>query len=142
MLTPVKGSHYRSAVVASEILTLEVAGFGRRLAALAIDWFVSIAAARILFRSAAYGSPESSAATLLVFAAEVIVFTWLMAASFGQRLLGLRVVRAHGGPLGLWRTVVRTVLLCLVIPAIVIDDRGRGLHDRSVDSIVIDVRDA
>ena len=62
-----------------------------------------------------------------------------MAASFGQRVLGLRVVRTNGGPLGLWRSVLRTVLLCLVIPAIVIDD-GRGLHDRAVDSIVIDVR--
>jgi uncharacterized RDD family membrane protein YckC len=127
-------------VVANEVLTMEVAGFGRRLAALAIDWFVSIAVARILFSSAAYGSPDSSLATLLVFAAEVIVFTWLMAASFGQRVLGLRVVRTQGGPLGLARAALRTLLLCLVIPAIVIDDQGRGLHDRSVDSIVIDAR--
>jgi uncharacterized RDD family membrane protein YckC len=126
-------------VPAGDIQTLEVAGLGRRIAALVLDWIVSIAVARLLFSQAAYGSTESSMATLIVFATEVIVFTWLMASSFGQRVLGLRVVRTDGRPLGLWRVVLRTFLLCLVIPAVVVDD-GRGLHDRAVGSIVIDVR--
>jgi uncharacterized RDD family membrane protein YckC len=67
----------------------------------------------------------------------VIVFTWLLTGSFGQRLLGLRVVRVDGGRLGLPRIVLRTLLLCLVIPAVIWDSHGRGLHDRAAGSIVV-----
>lgn len=77
---------------------------------------------------------------LLIFAAEVIIFTWLMSASFGQRIMGIAVVRTGGGRLSLWRIVLRTLLICLVIPVLVIDSGGRGLHDRAVRSVVIRVR--
>jgi uncharacterized RDD family membrane protein YckC len=113
------------------------AGFGRRLAAIAIDWALSIGIALLLFPQLAYGSSESSAATLLIFATEVIILTWLIAASFGQRVLGIVVVRTDGGKLGLGRVVLRTLLICLVIPAVVLDSDGRGLHDRAVDSIAL-----
>ncbi len=42
-----------------------------------------------------------------------------------------------GGRLGLGRVALRTVLICLVIPAVVIDSYGRGLHDRAVGSVVV-----
>lgn len=115
----------------------EVGGLGRRLAALAIDWLVAIGVSLLLFRDVAYGSLESSVAILLIFAAELILLTWLTGASFGQRILGLEVVRMDGGRLGLGRVALRTVLICLVIPAVVIDTYGRGLHDRAVGSAVI-----
>ena len=115
----------------------EVVGLGRRLAALAIDWLVAIGISLLLFRDVAYGSLESSVAILLIFAAELILLTWLTGASFGQRILGVQVVRADGGRLGLGRVVLRTVLICLVIPAVVIDTYGRGLHDRAVGSVVV-----
>lgn len=114
-----------------------VAGFGRRLGALFIDWAVAIGMALLLFRSAAYGSAESQIATLSLFALEVILLTWLTSASFGQRILGLTVLRTDGVRLSLWRVIVRTLLICLVIPAIVLDSDGRGLHDRAVGSVVI-----
>ncbi len=116
-----------------------VGGIGRRLAALAIDWFVSLGVVLVLFRQLAYGSPESMTATLLMFAAEVIIFTWLLTGSFGQRILGLAVLRVDGTRLGLGRVIVRTVLLCLVIPAVVFDSDGRGLHDKAVGSVVLRV---
>jgi uncharacterized RDD family membrane protein YckC len=114
-----------------------VAGFGRRIGAIAIDWAVALGMALLLFRSAAYGSAESQIATLSLFALEVIVLTWLSSASFGQRVLGMIVLRTDGSRLSLWRVVVRTLLICLVIPAIVLDSDGRGLHDRAVDSVVV-----
>lgn len=114
-----------------------VAGFGRRIAALALDWVASILLVRVLFPSVPYGSPESSLATLGVFYVEAVVFVWLIAASFGQRLLGLAVVRVDGGRLGLGAALLRTMLLCLVVPAVVIDRDGRGLHDRAVGSVVV-----
>lgn len=119
------------------LLPGEVAGLGRRVAALALDWLVAIGASLLLFRGFAYGSLESSLATLLLFAGEVALLTWLIGASFGQRLLGLCVLRTDGSRLGLGRAVLRTLLICLVIPAVVMDSYGRGLHDRAVGSIVL-----
>ena len=64
-------------------------------------------------------------------------FTWLMGSSFGQRITGVAVVSDRGGRMSLWRIMVRTALLCLVIPAVVFDSRGRGLHDKAADSIAV-----
>lgn len=113
------------------------AGFGRRVGAVCIDWALSVGMALLLFRSAAYGSAESQIATLSLFAFEVILLTWLTSASFGQRVLGLSVVGVDGARLSLWRVILRTLLICLVIPAVVMDSAGRGLHDRAVGSIVV-----
>ena len=118
---------------------LPVASLGRRIVALFIDWFASLLLVRLLFSQLPYGSLESAAATMAVFAAEVIVLTWLIGCSFGQRLVGIRVLRLDGGRLDLWRVVVRTLLICLVIPAVVYDADGRGLHDRAVGSIAVRV---
>lgn len=119
---------------------IQVAGLGRRLAALAIDWLASMLITRLLFASVPYLSDEYSFAVLAVFAAEVILLTWLTGSSFGQRILGIRVVRVDGGRLGLWQVALRTVLVCLVIPAVVYDRDGRGLHDRAVGSVVVRIQ--
>lgn len=116
------------------------AWFGRRIVAFLIDWFASVLVALLAFPQFGYGTNASMLATLLVFALEVIVLTWLTGASFGQRILGLRVVSIDGGRLPLWRVVVRTALILLVIPAVVYDDQGRGLHDRAAGSMVVRVR--
>ncbi len=116
---------------------MESAGLGRRIAAIAIDWGVSILVARVVFSQFGYLTDEGSISVLVVFAAEVILLTWLTSASFGQRILGLRVVNLAGERLSLWRVALRTLLICLVIPAVVYDSDGRGLQDRAVGSIVI-----
>jgi uncharacterized RDD family membrane protein YckC len=117
-----------------------VASLLRRLGALCLDWLLSLGITLLLFRQVAYGSAESSFATLAVFATEVILLTWLISSSFGQRVLGLVVLRTDGSRLGLGRVIVRTLLICLVIPAVIYDDEGRGLHDRAVGSVVLDTR--
>ena len=114
-----------------------LAGFGRRLAAVVIDWFASILVVRLVFpelspTSATIGSfdPSFSLAVLGVFAFEVTVLTWLLGASFGKTFLGIGVRRLDGAPAGLPRALLRTLLVCLVVPAVVWDRDGRGLHDR------------
>lgn len=109
----------------------------RRLGAIAIDWLASIIVARLILPGAPYGSGESALATLAVFAVEVIVFTWLTGSSFGQRVLGIVVVSINGGRLSAWRVIVRTLMICIVIPALVYDSKGRGLQDLAVGSIVL-----
>ena len=37
----------------------------------------------------------------------------------------------------LGRALVRTALLCLLVPAVVFDRDGRGLHDRLTDTAVV-----
>jgi hypothetical protein len=107
---------------------------GRRVAALFIDWI-----AATLVASALVGTADTTPerfATLGVFALEVTVLTWLWGSSFGQRLVGVRVV-GRTRRLGVIAALLRTVLICIVIPPLVWDADGRGLHDRAVDSLVV-----
>jgi hypothetical protein len=49
-----------------------------------------------------------------------------------MRVAGLVVVRARdGGKPQLQWVVVRTVLLAVLVPALVVDGHGRALHDRA-----------
>ena len=106
-----------------------VAGFGNRIVAYLID---SGACALI-----AYGLLRDQQLTLLVFAVEVLALTWLAAGSAGQLAYGLRVVRLDGAPIGLARSALRTLLLCLLIPALIWDRDGRGLHDKAAGTVVV-----
>jgi hypothetical protein len=90
----------------------------------------------VVFRNLTYPSNEFGFTTLAIFALEVIILTWLTTASFGQRILGICVLTVYGTRLSLWRVALRTLLICLVIPAVVYDNEGRGLHDRVVGSRV------
>lgn len=115
-----------------------VATLGRRLGALMIDWVASLLVARLLFGRQA-GSIELE--TLGVFAVMTIVLVSLTGSSFGQRLLGLRVVSLpQGDRVPVWRVVMRTVLLCLVLPAVIWDRDQRGLHDKAGKSVVVNTR--
>lgn len=119
------------------VLPGESAGFGRRVLALAIDWFASLGVALLWLGTARYLTNDFALTNLSIFYGEIVIFTWLISASFGQRIMGIVVVRMDGGRLGLSRIAVRTLLICLVIPAVVYDSEGRGLHDRAVGSVVI-----
>ena len=39
--------------------------------------------------------------------------------------------------MGLWRPIVRSVLLALVIPAVIWDADQRGLHDKAVGTVLV-----
>ena len=117
-----------------------VAGFGVRLLALALDWFASLLVVGLVTSNLAYGSAGYSALTLAVFGLEVTVLTWLSGGSAGQRLLGVQVIRVGGGPPGLVRSLARTLLLCLAVPALIWDRDGRGLHDRVAGTVAVRAR--
>lgn len=103
---------------------------GRRIGALLIDW-----AAAVLISVAFFDYDPF--ATLLIFAVVQILFIPTAGGSPGHRILGMRVVRLDGGWIGLWRPIVRTLLLVLVIPAVIWDPDQRGLHDKAVGTILI-----
>ena len=64
---------------------------GKRILALIIDWASAILVVQVIPNAPEYGTQRNSLLTLIIFALEVMLFTWLMGASFGQRIVGLRV---------------------------------------------------
>ncbi|MCB0915566.1 MAG: RDD family protein [Actinobacteria bacterium] len=114
-----------------------VAPMGRRVVALIVDWLASMLVARLLFGG---DGQDLSLETLAVFALMTMVLLSFGGASFGQRLMGLRVVSVTGGAVSIPRVVLRTLLLCLVVPAVVWDRDQRGLHDQAAKSVVVRVR--
>jgi hypothetical protein len=106
--------------------------FGRRLLALAIDWLLAVIISITFFHYNAF-------ATLGVFAVMQIIFLITIGGSIGHIVTRMRLVPLRGGYIGIWRPIVRTVLLCLVIPAVIYDHDQRGLHDRAISSILVRV---
>ena len=113
----------------------EVASLVRRAGALIIDWVACLLVAKLVAPALELG--EAPFLPLAIFFVEVTLLTWFVAASFGQRVLGIEVICIDGQRLMLWRIALRTLLICLVIPAVIFDSQGRGLHDRTVGSVAI-----
>jgi len=111
------------------------AGVLRRLGALMIDWLMSVVIALAIVGEKNPASTQALAGG--VFAAEIFLLTALTGFTVGKRLLGLRVARLDGQPVGLLSALIRTVLFLLVVPPLVLDADLRGLHDRAARTIVI-----
>lgn len=107
---------------------------GRRIAALAIDWAAAIVLALIV---APYSTLLHSWATLGIFALMQIVFIPTIGGSIGHRMLGMQITPIDGGWVGLWRPIVRTLLLVIVVPALVWDSDQRGFHDKVAGTVLI-----
>lgn len=116
--------------------TVETAGWGRRLLALAVDWLASTLVIIFLIGTRGW-SEEPGFYVLGVFTLESALLTPLLGGSFGKLATGLRVVRLDGGSLDLGRSVLRAVLVSLAIPPLVFKPDGRGLHDLAVGSATV-----
>lgn len=112
---------------------LETAGFGARFLALLVDWVLCLMLAGLVARPPATG--------LWVYPfliAEYGFFVGLYGQTPGMWLAKVRCVSATDtGPIGVARAVLRTVLMCLVVPVLIMDSYGRGLHDRAVGSVML-----
>ena len=110
---------------------LPEASLGRRLLALVIDWTMCRLIAGLLSPAVI---PDNTFSTLIIFYIEVCLFTIAFGASAGQRIMAIKVVtypdqqRVKFG-----RIVLRTFLICLVLPA-VFTNSGRPLHDHFANS--------
>ncbi|MDF9812762.1 RDD family protein [Streptomyces sp. SPB162] len=112
-----------------------LAGVGRRFVAVFVDWTLClvIAYGLIAHRDVHASNPW----TLALFGALSVLTLGTLGSTPGKRLLGLRVVGLGGGRLRIGPVVLRTVLLLLVIPAMVWDRDGRGLHDKAARSVEV-----
>jgi uncharacterized RDD family membrane protein YckC len=112
-----------------------VAPLGRRFGALFLDWGLCFLIAYGLF--AGSNQQATSNRTLIIFLVMSVLTVGTVGFTPGKRLLGLRVVSENGGRLGFGWVVVRSVLLCLAVPALVWDRDGRGLHDRLARAVQV-----
>lgn len=110
-----------------------LASFGTRVVAYFVD---AIAAALI---AGLFTAPQLPGNWSLVSFALLYVATLVgLGQTPGMRLTGLRIAHPRPGErLALWRAVVRTALLMLLVPALLVDADGRGLHDRLTGTAVV-----
>jgi uncharacterized RDD family membrane protein YckC len=110
-----------------------LASFGSRIGAFLVD---AVAAALVAGLVTAPSLPGNW--SLVPFGLITVGTLVAFGQTPGMRLLGLRLAHPRAGErLALWRAVVRTGLLMLLLPALVVDADGRGLHDRLTDTAVV-----
>ncbi len=110
---------------------------GRRIAALAIDWAIASAISIAFFASGPWQT--NGFITLALFAGIQLVFLLVLNGGIGHLLLGMRVVPLSPGRLAPWRALVRTLLVCLFVPAVIWDADQRGVHDRLAGTLLVRV---
>lgn len=114
---------------------------GRRIAGLLIDYAAATIIATAFLGYDQFALPDEAGwrlfAPMMVFAALQIVFIPTLGGSPGHRILGMRLELQRGGWVGLWRPIVRTALLILVIPAVIWDADQRGIHDKVVGTVLV-----
>lgn len=103
---------------------------GRRILAIIIDWTIALLISNVFLSG-------NSMATLAVFAVEQILLIGTLGYSIGHRAMGIHVVKPDGSAAGPLAALVRTVLLCLVIPAVIFDPGQRGLHDKAMNTVLV-----
>ncbi|MFF1479505.1 RDD family protein [Streptomyces sp. NPDC058301] len=112
-----------------------IAPLGRRFGAIFIDWSVSALIAYGLLAHRSLHLTNNWA--LVVFLVMSILTVGTVGSTPGKRILRLRLIAEGGGRLSFPRSLLRSVLLCLAVPALVWDRDGRGLHDRLARAIQV-----
>ena len=110
---------------------------GRRIAALALDWAVATLLSFAFFSTGPFET--NGFITLGLFGGIQLLFLLVLNGGVGHLLLGMRVVPLVPGRLAPWRVLVRTVLVCLFVPAVIWDADQRGLHDRAAGTLLVRV---
>src|SRR6476659_3093031 len=117
-----------------------VASMSRRVGAFVIYIVLSALVAWLITAPEAPGNTS-----LLVWAVMTVVTVGLFGITPGQAALGIRVVPLDPDNsrmrsfVGLW-AIPRTALIFLIVPPLLLDANGRGLHDRLCRTVVLRIR--
>lgn len=120
-----------------------VASLGKRFVAIIIDWALCT-----LIAIGAFGmewgqtSGTASFLPLLIFFVENLLLVTTLGTTVGHRVMGVRVITVgtQDQPPPPLRSALRALLLCLAIPAIIMDADMRGLHDKAARTVVVRAR--
>jgi uncharacterized RDD family membrane protein YckC len=115
-----------------------LAGMGRRLAALLVDWLLAYGIAALVMTLGLISVQMLSSAILVIWLVIGVLAVRFFEFTPGQFALGMRVAsvdqRLH---VGLGRAAVRGAMIAFVIPALFVDVDGRGLQDRATGTAVV-----
>jgi uncharacterized RDD family membrane protein YckC len=118
-----------------------IARFGRRLVGVLIDWTACQLIAAALFDVplpfAGVASGNDTLILLGLFALENLLLVGTTGYTLGHRVVGLRVLSLDGQRARPFQVLVRTLLLCLFLPAMFWDKDGRSLHDRAAGTLIV-----
>jgi uncharacterized RDD family membrane protein YckC len=105
----------------------------RRFAALLVDWLLCVLV------TGTFTDPRTTGwAPVAILIGEYGFFLGLFGQTPGMFVAKLRCVDvADGRPIGVPRALLRGVLLALVVPALIMDEQRRGVHDRLARSVVV-----
>jgi uncharacterized RDD family membrane protein YckC len=112
---------------------------GPRLLAFLVDAVASaLVAALFVPHHGGFASSLPGSWSLVPLALDYVVGTLLAGRTVGMYLFGLRLIRVdRRAAIDPGRILVRTLLLFLLVPAVVYDRDGRGMHDRLSDTAVV-----
>lgn len=114
-----------------------VGRFGRRLAAVLVDWTLcQLVAFAVLGAHFGRGGVDSFL-PLAVFALENLLLVGTLGFTVGHRLLGMRLADVRGGAARPLAVLIRTALLVLAVPALIWDRDERGLHDKIAGTVLV-----
>jgi hypothetical protein len=125
-----------------------LAPLGVRFGALLVDWFLAYGFVGLIV---AIGGPGvlggdslaavSSWAVPLVWGFTGVVCVWLFAQTPGQALFGIGTARIDAEErVGVLRALVRVVFIFFLLPPLIQDEDGRGMHDRATGTALIRTR--
>lgn len=109
----------------------------RRCVALLFDWMAAMLVTSLFTGGFGRGN---SFVTLGIFFVMVTLPTAFNGRTLGKLATSLAVVGEDGRPIGLVRAALRTALVCLVVPPLVMDEERRGMHDVFAHARVISLR--
>lgn len=118
-------------------------GWGRRIAALLLDWLAgNLVAFIVTGGNSGVWDAQSDVfwLPLICWYLLVVVSTTLSGGSLGQLLVGLRVAHLGGRRISPVMAAVRTLMVALIIPPLVFTRDGRGLHDLASNTVVVNAR--
>jgi len=139
--SPTTGAGRGQSLGLSDSGTGSIAPTGRRVGAFVVDCLASTLIAGLLTASIARHGGEQALPgswSLIPFALNYMLGLPLAGRTLGMNLFGIRVVRVYRPTrVTVLDAAVRTILLLLLVPALIFDRDGRGLHDRLARTAVV-----
>lgn len=125
-----------------------IAPLGVRAGALLIDWLLAYALVALIVTLGGPGvlggdsfSAVSSWAVPLIWGVSGVICVWLFAQTPGQAVVGIGTARIDAEErVGFVRSLGRVVFIFFLLPPLVQDEDGRGMHDRATGTTLIRTR--
>ncbi|MFC7492020.1 MULTISPECIES: RDD family protein [unclassified Knoellia] len=108
----------------------------RRALGLLVDWLIAQLVSVLAFGAELGSGGAQAFVPLGVLAVVNVLSITAFAATPGQAIVRLQVLQVRPGSFSL-QVVIRTLLLCLFVPAVLTDRNGRGFHDAAAGTVIV-----